>query len=138
MIETLDELTEMTVRLFSLIENKGADPSPSFSPHPYGDAERGSIVFIKALAEISHVNIIFPIPHQEPHFRTEPTYYIRHAIKHRGVGSLYSHFQKNGLGHSVHARVDSLGGENQVIDIRVELTPAGLREQALLIIRVVP
>jgi hypothetical protein len=40
-IESLDELTEMVVPLFALVKNRGRDPSPMITEHPFGPNESG-------------------------------------------------------------------------------------------------
>lgn len=45
-IESLEELTQLTVKLFSPVVNRGQDPAPLITTPPLGEKELGVRVFL--------------------------------------------------------------------------------------------
>jgi insulysin len=93
--ETLDELQDMVVSMFSQVENKNVEIK-EWTEHPYGPEEvkvNGHIVPVK---DIRNLNITFPIPDLQQHWRSSPGHYLGHLIGHEGPGSLLSELKRRG------------------------------------------
>ncbi|KAF8066687.1 Metalloenzyme, LuxS/M16 peptidase-like protein [Lyophyllum atratum] len=126
--ETLDELSDLTAKLFAPILNRGVEPYTLFKPHPYGTKARGTITFIKSVTDRTSLDIAFAIPHQAPEYATKPGRFLSGIVGYAGPRSLSSYLRNKGwisyLGissHTLAAGIDDFG-------IQLALTPDGLAE----------
>lgn len=68
-IESLDELEEMVVDLFSDVPNYNIE-IPSWPEHPFTEKECKKIAYIVPVKDIRNMNITFPIPDLRPYYKT--------------------------------------------------------------------
>ncbi|CAL1699584.1 unnamed protein product [Somion occarium] len=94
--ESVDELTALVVPLFSKIENRGFEPRPSLKEEPWGDSEKGTIVFVQTVKDYHSFNITFLLPDQSRNFATQPAQIVAHFVGHEGPGSVCSYLKKKG------------------------------------------
>lgn len=116
----------MTSRLFSPIKNRGLEPYTLFQPHPYGDNERGTFLFIKSLNDMSYLDLSFPIPYQAPYFDTKPADFIGHIVGYGGPNSLSLHLQNKGWIVGLGISSTELARGTNIFGVQVSLTPEGL------------
>ena len=112
--ESLDELTDLVVPLFSLIPNRGLDPRPTITTSPWGPDQMGvrpfriycisrvsdyhlshlqSVVFVKTVKDYFAFSLTFQIPDQTNNFRTQPARYLSHLVGHEGPGSVRAYLR---------------------------------------------
>ncbi|THG92718.1 hypothetical protein EW026_g8279, partial [Hermanssonia centrifuga] len=87
--ETLEELTNLVVPLFSLIANRGADPRPKFQQPARGPEQTQSLVFVKTVKDYHGLQLFWLLPDQAPLFLARPAQYMAHFLGHEGPGSIY-------------------------------------------------
>lgn len=93
--ESLDDLTNLTIKLFSDAEDK-CIAIPEFPVHPYGDKQLQVEFKVVPVKDIKHLNISFPIPDVSQHYESKPCHYISHLLGHEGKGSLLSELKTRG------------------------------------------
>lgn len=93
--ENLDDLTNLTIKLFSDAEDK-CIAIPEFPVHPYGDKQLQVEFKVVPVKDIKHLNISFPIPDVSQHYESKPCHYISHLLGHEGKGSLLSELKTRG------------------------------------------
>ncbi|XP_058795185.1 insulin-degrading enzyme isoform X2 [Phymastichus coffea] len=123
--ENLDELEKMIVQMFSDIENKNVE-APKWTEHPFMEEHfkmKWSIVPVK---DLRNLNITFPIPDLQEHFRAAPVYYWSHLLGHEGKGSLLSELKKKGWCNSLMTGKKSSARGFDFYSINVDLTEEGL------------
>ncbi|TCD63052.1 hypothetical protein EIP91_006039 [Steccherinum ochraceum] len=123
--ESLDELTEMVVPLFSRIANRGLDPRPCLQQPAWGPDQMGTIIFAKTVKDFHGFSLGFQIPTQLHNYETRPTYFLSHWIGHEGPGSICTYLKKKGWLVEISAGLT--GGRREVQYMRVsgELTREG-------------
>ncbi|XP_074640666.1 insulin-degrading enzyme-like [Tubulanus polymorphus] len=93
--ESLDELTDLVVKLFADVKNKNVKV-PEWLEHPYGPDQcklKASVVPIK---DVRNMNITWPIPDVHPHYKSGPDMYLGHLLGHEGPGSMLSELKLRG------------------------------------------
>ena len=75
--------------------------APSWPQHPFLDADNRSRVYAVPIKDIRNLNVTFPIPDLQPHYRTGPGHYLGHLIGHEGKGSLLSELKSRGWVNSL-------------------------------------
>lgn len=57
--ESLDELEEMVVELFSTVENKDVE-APIWKTHPFKENQFKTMVYVSPVKDVRNLNIVFP------------------------------------------------------------------------------
>ncbi|KAG8523499.1 Insulin-degrading enzyme [Galemys pyrenaicus] len=87
--ESLDDLTNLVVKLFSEVENKSV-PLPEFPEHPFQEEHLKQLYKIVPIKDIRNLYVTFPIPDLQKYYKSNPGHYLGHLIGHEGPGSLLS------------------------------------------------
>lgn len=87
--ESLEELTDMVVPLFSGVKNKNISV-PEWKEHPFGPEQLKLKGYVVPVKDVRNLNITFPIPDLHPYYKSNPGHYLGHLIGHEGPGSLLS------------------------------------------------
>ncbi|KAK7811466.1 hypothetical protein U0070_008667, partial [Myodes glareolus] len=87
--ESLDDLTDLVVKLFSEVENKNV-PLPEFPEHPFQEEHLRQLYKIVPIKDIRNLYVTFPIPDLQQYYKSNPGHYLGHLIGHEGPGSLLS------------------------------------------------
>uniref|UniRef100_A0A8C5L6T5 Insulin degrading enzyme n=1 Tax=Jaculus jaculus TaxID=51337 RepID=A0A8C5L6T5_JACJA len=87
--ESLDDLTNLVVKLFSEVENKNV-PLPEFPEHPFQEEHLKQLYKIVPIKDIRNLYVTFPIPDLQQYYKSNPGHYLGHLIGHEGPGSLLS------------------------------------------------
>ncbi|KAM4032052.1 insulin-degrading enzyme isoform 1-T1 [Anomaloglossus baeobatrachus] len=123
--ETLDELTELLVKLFAEVENKNV-PVPEFTENPFQKQYLQKMYKIVPIKDIRNLYVTFPIPDLQKYYKSNPGHYLGHLIGHEGPGSLLSELKSKGWVNTL------VGGQKEgakgfmFFIINVDLTEEGL------------
>ncbi|MBN7770088.1 insulinase family protein [Marinobacter daepoensis] len=126
--QSLNDLETMVTQRFSAIENR--DLEPKRHPYPLYDASRlPEKVTAETLKDHRSMTLSFPIPSQQPHYKTKPAAYVANLLGHEGSGSLFDVLKRAGLVESLSAGSGMDTGEHATLDISMSLTREGLKRQ---------
>ncbi|XP_073541342.1 insulin-degrading enzyme isoform X2 [Phyllobates terribilis] len=123
--ETLDDLTELLVKLFAEVENKNV-PVPEFTENPFQKQYLQKMYKIVPIKDIRNLYVTFPIPDLQKYYKSNPGHYLGHLIGHEGPGSLLSELKSKGWVNTL------VGGQKEgakgfmFFIINVDLTEEGL------------
>ncbi|CAK9808752.1 Insulin-degrading enzyme [Anthophora quadrimaculata] len=98
--ESLDDLQNMVVELFSQVENKKIEV-PVWPEHPFNEEHFQTKWYIVPIKDVRHLSIIFPIPDLRKYYNSAPAHYISHLLGHEGEGSLLSALKAKGWCNSL-------------------------------------
>ena len=76
--QSLDELESYVREHFNNVENKNVTPNV-WSDHPY-ESGNPTITHVVPIKDIRTLNMSFPIPDTQEHFRNKPVSYISHLV----------------------------------------------------------
>nr|CAD7441027.1 unnamed protein product [Timema bartmani] len=123
--ESLDELEQLVVALFSAVRNKEVEV-PRWPQHPFGPDQLRMKAYIVPVKDLRNLGITFPVPDLHEHYKSGPGHYLSHLIGHEGPGSLLSLLKSKGWSSSLvgGARTGSRGFG--FFNINVDLTEEGI------------
>ncbi|XP_043206057.1 insulin-degrading enzyme-like [Amphibalanus amphitrite] len=124
--ESLDELEEMAVSLFSGVEDKSVE-APTWPEHPCGPDEVGKCVRVTPIKELRKLKLQFPVPDLHPWYHTDPGHYVGHLVGHEGPGSLFAELKRRGWANSLIGGPCAPVRGYQFINISIDLTEEGER-----------
>ncbi|XP_041476883.1 insulin-degrading enzyme-like isoform X1 [Lytechinus variegatus] len=93
--ESLDQLSEIVLQLFSNVENKNVRIS-EWLEHPYGKDQLKVKFEVVPVKDLRQLNVSFPIPDLQEHYKSKPAHYLGHLVGHEGPGSLLSELKARG------------------------------------------
>ncbi|EMD39456.1 hypothetical protein CERSUDRAFT_45720 [Gelatoporia subvermispora B] len=105
--ESLDELTNLVVPMFSPILNRGLDPRPIIKGPFWGPSQTGRIICVKTIKDYYSFVLMFAIPDQAPLYKTQPARVLAHFLGHEGPGSVCAYLKKKGWLVSISAHESS-------------------------------
>ncbi|XP_050359378.1 insulin-degrading enzyme [Nymphalis io] len=123
--ESLDELEEMVVKLFSAVEDKSVT-APTWPDHPFPPHLRRKRAYCYPVKDLRSLSIDFPIPDTRKHYKSGPGHYLSHLLGHEGPGSLLSALKTRGWCNSLvgGTRIGARGFA--FFGVQVDLTEAGV------------
>ncbi|KAG8188554.1 hypothetical protein JTE90_007162 [Oedothorax gibbosus] len=98
--ETLEELTDIVVPLFSSVINKNVK-MPEWKDHPFDSNHLRLKGYVFPVKNIRTLVITFPIPDLNHEYRSNPGSYLGHLIGHEGPGSLLSELKSRGWANTI-------------------------------------
>ncbi|CAG9861187.1 unnamed protein product [Phyllotreta striolata] len=98
--ESLDELEDMVVELFSNVENKNVE-APVWLEHPFSEDQFRTKVYVSPVKDVRNLNIVFPSEDIVEFYKSGPTHYISHLMGHEGPGSILSVLKARGWSNSL-------------------------------------
>ncbi|KIJ53958.1 hypothetical protein M422DRAFT_201065 [Sphaerobolus stellatus SS14] len=134
--ESLDELTESVVKLFSPIENRALEPRPKLFDSPWDESHMGSIIFTKTITDFYSFSLSFLIPYERPHYLIKPTKFLAHFLGHEGPGSVYAYLKEKGWITSLSAGGQKWNRGVQTFQISAMLTEDGYANYRQVILSV--
>ncbi|KAG9014054.1 Insulinase (Peptidase M16) [Tulasnella sp. JGI-2019a] len=134
--ESVDELSQMAVKLFSAVPNRSLPAPPMFDSSPLGEEHRGIIAYAKTVMDFSAIEMNWCIPWQTPEWRVKPASFVTHFLGHEGPGSLHSYLKNKGWITYLSAGPSTGGPGFDWMKCTIVLTPEGF-ENHLKVIRVV-
>ncbi|XP_045456766.1 insulin-degrading enzyme [Melitaea cinxia] len=123
--ESLDELEEIVVKLFSPVEDKSVT-APTWPDHPFPPDLRRKRAYCYPIKDLRTLSIDFPIPDTRKHYKSGPGHYLSHLLGHEGPGSLLSALKARGWCNSLvgGTRIGARGFA--FFGVQVDLTEAGV------------
>ncbi|XP_041968521.1 insulin-degrading enzyme [Aricia agestis] len=124
--ESLDELEEMVVKLFSPVEDKSVT-APSWPDHPFPPELRRKRAYCYPVKDLRSLSIDFPIPDTRKHYKSAPGHYLSHLLGHEGQGSLLSALKARGWCNNLvgGTRIGARGFG--FFGVQVDLTETGVK-----------
>lgn len=98
--DSLDKMQQWVEEKFSGIENKQLAVN-SFPSEPYSANELGRIVEVVPVKDVKSLDVFFPMPTVQPHYRTKPLGYVAHLIGHESEGSILAHLKAKGWANAL-------------------------------------
>ncbi|KAI0658946.1 LuxS/MPP-like metallohydrolase [Cubamyces menziesii] len=123
--ESLDELTNLVIPLFSKIANRGLDPRPAFKNDAWGPEHMGTVVFVQTVKDYHAFSLTFQLPDLREHYATKPASYLAHFLGHEGPGSICAYLKKRGWLLDISAGVSGSSRSVQFFEISGRLTLEG-------------
>ncbi|XP_076160592.1 insulin degrading metalloproteinase isoform X2 [Ptiloglossa arizonensis] len=124
--ESLDELEQMAVELFSQVKNKDIE-LPFWSTNPFNEEHFQTKWYIVPIKDTRHLNIKFPIPYLRDYYKAAPAYYILHLLGHEGKGSLLSYLKAKGWCNLLISDIRFGARGFNFFNIIVDLTKKGIQ-----------
>lgn len=85
-----------------------------------------TLLEIEPVRELRTLELSFPLPPLDPHYRVAPADYLANLIGHEGEGSVHAWLTERGWIDGLAAGSSHFGRENAVLDISITLTRSGL------------
>lgn len=123
--ESLDELEEMVVELFSGVSNKNVE-APEWKTHPFKDDQFQTIVYVSPVKDVRNLNIVFPSEDFTEQYKSSPSHYISHLMGHEGPGSILSVLKARGWSNSLVAGNKPAPRGIGFFAVAVDLTEEGI------------
>ncbi|KAJ4510032.1 metalloprotease [Exophiala dermatitidis] len=125
--ESLDELEEWVVELFSEVKNKDLPQNRWDGVEILTKDQLSNEIFAKPVMESRSLEISFPWQDEEDMYETQPARYISHLIGHEGPGSILAYLKDRGLAQTLSAGYHSVCPGSAFFEIEIGLTPEGLK-----------
>ncbi|KAG9128505.1 Insulinase (Peptidase M16) [Ceratobasidium sp. 392] len=94
--ESLDDLSEMVVKEFSAVKNRGIGRTPLMLEDPRGAEHNGIIVYAKTVMDFRAVEISWSCEWQPPNYLSKPSSILGHLLGHEGPGSIHAYLKNKG------------------------------------------
>ena len=124
--ESIDELSEMVVPLFSLVEDRQISV-PTWPGHPIQDEHMHLQMSIVPIKDERGLSIAWPIDDLSPHYKSNPAGYLSHLISRQGHGSLSSELMSRGWVNSLIGWTASGGLGFMFFKVCSDLTEEGIK-----------
>ncbi|MCC5886395.1 MAG: insulinase family protein [Gammaproteobacteria bacterium] len=85
-----------------------------------------ALLEIQPVRELRTLQISFPLPPIDPHYRVAPGDYLANLIGHEGEGSVHAWLTERGWIDGLAAGASHYGRENAVLNVSITLTRSGL------------
>ena len=125
--ESLDELEEMAVSMFSEVNDSDAQVLQATQPL-FEEGVIPALLQIKTLKNNPTLGFKFPVPSLTAHWRESPEGYISHILGHEGEGSLLSQLRAKGWADGLFASSSDIGLTTHTLEVSISLTPKGYQE----------
>ncbi|XP_028137935.1 insulin-degrading enzyme isoform X1 [Diabrotica virgifera virgifera] len=123
--ESLDELEEMVVKLFSSVQNKDVE-APVWKTHPFSDSQFRTKVYVSPVKDVRNLNIVFPSEDLTEFYKSSPSHYISHLMGHEGPGSILSVLKARGWSNNLVAGSKPAPRGIGFFAVAVDLTEEGM------------
>ncbi len=123
--ESLDELQEYVVRMFSAVRNKDVS-FPDWKTLPWTDEQRGTFIRAKTIKDSRLLYLCWLCPDQKKHFLVKAQKYFSHLIGHEGQGSILNLLKEHGWATSLSAGCDDDSSGYNFFEVTIELSSMGL------------
>ena len=120
--EDLDTLERWVVERFEAVPTSAAPEEEAVPPHL--PDQLGVQINVEPLTEIRRVQLEFPVPSEEPHFREHPLGLLTYLIGQEGEGSLHSVLNERGWITALRSGEDG-SSDHGIFVLNIELTESG-------------
>ncbi len=125
--QSLDELQELVVPMFTPVLNKSFEHSKIEAPFFTGE-ELPMFVQVKPQATLRELSVNFPIDDYRAQYREKPISYLGNLVGHEGEGSLLSQLKEYGLAEGLSAGSGIAWRGGSLFSINISLTKKGVDE----------
>ncbi|XP_060809254.1 insulin-degrading enzyme isoform X1 [Amyelois transitella] len=123
--ESLDELEQMVVPLFSAVEDR-AVPPPRWPEPPFPAGLRRKRAYCLPVKDLRSLSIDFSVPDTTHHYKSGPGHYLSNLLGHEGPGSLLSELKARGWCNSLVGGTRVGGRGFAFFGVQVDLTEDGV------------
>jgi insulysin len=125
--QSLDELEQLVVPIFSQVPNKSFEPK--LIEAPLFTAEQLPLFLqVKPEATLRQLSVAFPIADYRADYVAKPLSYLGNLVGHEGVGSLLSQLKSEGLAEGLSAGSGLAWRGGALFSINVSLTDKGVNQ----------
>ncbi|KAF8743460.1 Peptidase M16, partial [Rhizoctonia solani] len=124
--ESLDDLTNMTVREFSAVKNRGLGRTPLMLEDPRGPEHNGIIVYAKTVMDFRALEVSWSCEWQDPRYLTKPAMILGHLLGHEGPGSIHAYLKNKGWISYLSAGIHGGGRGFSFFKVTMVLTKDGM------------
>ncbi|KAI0062244.1 hypothetical protein BV25DRAFT_1804109 [Artomyces pyxidatus] len=125
--ESVEELSGLAATFFSPIKNRGQDPAPMISDHPFGEAEKGTLLAVQTIMGFHVLELCLPMEYQPPQWRYKVSYLLGDLVGHEGPGSLHSYLKHKGWMSALNAGPQLLARGFAMFKVTIHLTEDGFK-----------
>ena len=122
--QSLNELQDLVVPMFSAIPNKAYEPQPIDQPL-FTPNSLPMLVEVQPQATLRQLQVSFPIPDYRAQYEVKPVSYLGNMVGHEGAGSLLSQLKSEGLAESVAAGAGLGWRGGSLFSVSINLTEKG-------------
>ncbi|UYM15739.1 insulinase family protein [Endozoicomonas euniceicola] len=127
--ETTDQLEAWLKESFADVpDGGGVKPDTHIGVPPYAADQLGVRINIVPLKETRALSLSFPMESLHPYYHKKPMGFLARIVGYEGEGSLHSLLKEQGLIDSLAAYPNDVPGEYGSFNVRMELTPQGLKQ----------
>lgn len=124
--ESLEELQEWVTTYFSDIPTPDSyQPLQPPTVKPFLNLPK-RVHVIPVREHTKSLNLSFPLPEMQSHYRSKPTHYLSHLLGHEGQGSVLSLLKEKRWAHELSAGDSRSCSDFCSFDVGIQLTDAGL------------
>ncbi|OQV04887.1 Peptidase M16 inactive domain-containing protein [Cladophialophora immunda] len=125
--ESLDELENWVVELFSEVKNKDLPENRWDGVEVLSKDQLSVEIYAKPVMESRSLEISFPWQDEENMWETQPARFVSHLIGHEGPGSILAYLKHRGLAQTLSAGYHPVCPGSAFFEIDISLTPDGLK-----------
>ena len=122
--ESLPELQAMVEQFFSQVPNHKLQIDQAAKP-VFRDGLLPARLLVKSNRDERHLQLVFPLPSMQAHYRTKPDTYVSYLLGHEGEGSLYAVLKQRGWAESLASGSGLSNRFAATFDVDIRLTEAG-------------
>jgi len=122
--ESLDDLCNMAVKMFSDIKNIHVVPTV-FPNETMTKNELNKEMYYKPVKDLRNIDLFFPFKDDVQYYLTKPGHYLSHLIGHESEGSIFYHLKEKGWAQALYAGNMKECKNVSFFSITVELTEQG-------------
>ena len=127
--ESTDQLEAWLKESFADVpDGGGVKPDTHIDVPPYAADQLGVRINLVPLKETRALSLSFPMESLHPYYHKKPMGFLARIVGYEGEGSLHSLLKEQGLIDSLAAYPNDVPGEYGGFNVRMELTPQGLKQ----------
>lgn len=123
--EDVDTLAAWAETLFGPVPRRPVETSEPDLPLFRSD-ELPALLEIRPIRELRSLQLSFPLPPLDPHYRVAPGNYLANLIGHEGDGSIHAWLTEQGWINGLSAGAGHYGRRNATFTVSINLTESGL------------
>lgn len=124
--ESLDELEQWVVELFSSVKNQDLSQNRWDDIPLFSEESTSTQIFAKPVMESRSLDLQFPYQDEDEQYMEQPAHYISHLLGHEGPGSVLAYIKAKGWANSLSAGSYTVCPGSAFFTISMRLTPDGL------------
>ncbi len=122
--EPLPELQALVEPLFSAVPDRQLQLDNSARPI-FRDGLLPARLSMQSNRDERHLQLVFPLPSMQPHYRTKPDAYLAYLLGHEGEGSLFHLLKERGWAETLSAGTGLSNSFGATFNVDITLTAEG-------------